>query len=480
MRLKIKCLVILFIISGLCFSNITYYMISTVYASKSSDDEDDEDDLEDDEEDEDEDETSRSSSSSSTGTLTTEEVETVKSELGIDAKKFENLVTAYSILAASYGDVIASAICGNINQESHFALDLVELDPPNGVGLIQWSFGRRLYFSEYCRSNDTSPVYTLKAAIKAGSSTDSIITDASYVTVFGRMEYQLTYLLGELNGGLNIELSDSSITSTTYAGKSVTTTADWSSSGVPSKYGFSQYANLDSISAFFACKDVEVATVNFCSHFERPQFDERSGMNNRIKYANAIYDNLAGKGLGGYLNSGTAGATATQAVLLGYWDERQLASFSKLTEIDINSILDNARRERLNQSELYSLKQWEDNVGRGREVNIFITCGRRAVAFLSILFMVWMLFIYVAYWFDRVNNFFDINMLGMVTFGRLRIAPLEEDSTYSKKSESEASMKTVGHRDVLFIIITGLVFGAVIATGQIYVWIAKIVTFMMR
>ena len=78
----------------------------------------------------------------------------------------------------------------------------------------------------------------------------------------------------------------------------------------------------------------------------------------------------------------------------------------------------------------------------------------------GILFTIWMALIYCAYWFDRINNIFYIDTLGILTFGHLHMSDNEQESTFR--------VKDIG-KDILFICLAGTAFGVAIITGGIYI-----------
>lgn len=167
--------------------------------------------------------------------------------------------------------------------------------------------------------------------------------------------------------------------------------------------------------------------------------------------------------------------SAASDFINGYWSEDELSSYVKLKEVNIDEIyLQNATREGLGQSDLESLTDWERNVEMDNEENGFISWMRTAVMFIGIVITVWMLLIYIAFWFDRINTFVYLDMLCIVTFGQLHIAPSGEKPTFSMGRE--VKYKTVGHKEVLFICLTGILFAILLISGVFY----KILSWLMQ
>ena len=103
--------------------------------------------------------------------------------------------------------------------------------------------------------------------------------------------------------------------------------------------------------------------------------------------------------------------------------------------------------------------------------NFLVKGGRWIAILFGILFEVWMMFIYLAYWFDRINNFIEVSLLSIITFGKLRISPDENECTFSVKSLASSEMRTINHKKLLGVVIVGLAFGALIISGTIFVWL---------
>lgn len=155
----------------------------------------------------------------------------------------------------------------------------------------------------------------------------------------------------------------------------------------------------------------------------------------------------------------------------GFYTEEQLSSFASLAESNIDrKLLSNAIRSNLDNQELEELANWERNVSSNSFESIIMGLARKTLMLFGILLEIWSLLVYLAYWFDRLNNIIPISLLSILTFGKLRIADDVTEATYSIKDNShKTSIKTVNHRAVLFIVVLGLSLGTLIVTGYIYV-----------
>lgn len=140
---------------------------------------------------------------------------------GYTDEQISAIATVYASIYATYGDTIASALCGNITHESNFKIDAVEgatSSAGQGVGLCQWSFGRRITFSEYCKTKGAG-TYIEVSGIRIGSDTTTYATE-QYVTAVGDLPTQVEYLIAELIGNKDLIVVDRNIPGMTDTGAS--------------------------------------------------------------------------------------------------------------------------------------------------------------------------------------------------------------------------------------------------------------------
>lgn len=163
---------------------------------------------------------------------------------------------------------------------------------------------------------------------------------------------------------------------------------------------------------------------------------------------------------------------AKTAVSAGTMSESEFVQWKKMTDIK----LEFGDIEAFNDDELYNLKTWQGDIEKDTEDSILVKGGRLITLIFGIIFEVWMLLIYLAYWFDRLNNFVDIDLLKIVTFGRLVISPTEEECTFSVRDLGKGETRTINHRHVIMVCIVGLAFGTLIISGKLFNIVNGIVT----
>lgn len=158
----------------------------------------------------------------------------------------------------------------------------------------------------------------------------------------------------------------------------------------------------------------------------------------------------------------------------GAYTEAELSNMIVLAEKEL-SMSDSST---LSTNQTYTLNNWKDTISSNLEETILVTWARRIVTIIGILFTLWMIFLYLAYWFDRVNIFFEFSMLEALSFGRLRVSPEEDKCTWqfselikSKKSNT----MTVNNRAMLEIVIIGCIFGGLVISGVLF----KIIRFIV-
>lgn len=173
------------------------------------------------------------------------------------------------------------------------------------------------------------------------------------------------------------------------------------------------------------------------------------------------------------------------AVFGGYCGENEISQYCMLSEANIDAqYIEYAKRDSLTSKETGVLSDWEMNVDMGEESNGLIGFLRQMTQLFGILFTVWMILIYLAYWWDRLNTFIDLDLLGILTFKKLVISPDESECTFSVSNNSSAGgeARTVNHKTLLKICITGLAFGCLIISGTFYkilsIIIFKITSFL--
>lgn len=159
----------------------------------------------------------------------------------------------------------------------------------------------------------------------------------------------------------------------------------------------------------------------------------------------------------------------------GVWTETQFASFCNLTETEL--VYPDA--DSLDENKFKGIRDWKDNVQYKKE-NAIIRFMRKTVVIFGILLIIWTIFLYLSYWFDRVNNFVEISLLEKVSFGKLLIAPDEDEATFDPRGKKNGEIQTVNHRHMIGICLTSIFFAVLIISGKIYDLLGYLIRFIMK
>lgn len=157
-----------------------------------------------------------------------------------------------------------------------------------------------------------------------------------------------------------------------------------------------------------------------------------------------------------------------------------VAIYQALTEANLEEeLLQGATDSNLHQTDLEGLTEW----GRNRDSNLkehgWIAVLRWITSFIGIVLTLWALFVYIAFWFDHINTFFYIDLLHILTFGKLHICPPNAKPTFSVKDNNKKD-KTVSHPQIIAICLTALLFGALLISGVFYKVVAAFVRLIFR
>ena len=157
-----------------------------------------------------------------------------------------------------------------------------------------------------------------------------------------------------------------------------------------------------------------------------------------------------------------------------YYGEEEISAYCKLQELNLLDIIDDASYNNLTSLEQSNLTNWINVVEEDKVNHGFIYVVRVFVSIFGIILIVWSVLLYLAFWFDRINNIFDFDLLLVITFGQLRVSESDDDCSYGAIKPSR-SAKTVNHKAIVLICITAIGFGVLIISGKIYTIVSAIV-----
>ena len=161
----------------------------------------------------------------------------------------------------------------------------------------------------------------------------------------------------------------------------------------------------------------------------------------------------------------------------GLFTAEQISNINR----NLESVVDiSASYTDLSSDELGSLYDWKYNRDKMNEKGSLLWVVRMISMLFGILLTLYSILMYIAYWFDRINNIIDFSLVEMLSFKKLRISDTEEKCTFRARDIKSTEVKTVNHRAIVFITLTGLVFGALIISGVLYTLLLKLVNMVFN
>lgn len=395
--------------------------------------------------------------------------------LGISDDTYKVWLAVWDAYKASgLSDSAIAGIFGNLYCESSFNGACVESGSSGqGIGIAQWS----------TTSNQQALQNWSK---KCGHKTKSVTCSNGTYTICTDVACQSAFLLTQLKGSWI----------STFVKKYNKVAKGYKKDKVPQNIDV-----YDTFKKYKKAKDEKAAAIAMFDCYERgaginilngksPSAVTYGKTNawwfihehtNRPTRASQMMTIFEGKSGGGSSGSSTnkskdvdkkaAQTIANGLVNAGLWSEEEFDLYCSLTEVD----LEFPERDNLSKDQLKGVSDWKNNIDYENEDGI-LKFIRVVVMLMGILFLVWMLFIYLCYWMDRINNFVDIDFLPMITGGRLRVSPEEHECTFNPKNFVKGQPQTVNHRAVLSICLIGIFFAVLVITGKLY----DVINFIVR
>ena len=159
----------------------------------------------------------------------------------------------------------------------------------------------------------------------------------------------------------------------------------------------------------------------------------------------------------------------------GFYSEEALSNYVKLHEAYLTDMINNANRDSLGQEDLSNLSNWNMNKSEDKGEGFVIKVTRKITMILGVILTVYAVLIYIAFWFDRTNIFMDIDVLGILTFGRMSAIMDDTDSNYKRDMGDRGKKLYVDSKSITKIILLVVSFGALIISGVIFGILLKLV-----
>lgn len=353
----------------------------------------------------------------------------------------EDLLSIYAALSASgMDDYHCAAVLVNGIRECSLVPDAGQ-SGGGAIGIWQWDGGRRQDLANFSASQGDTQ-YTIKGYSIGGVAT------------------QVAFMLQELTGGQWIANKPASLYSA----------VNWTEAKEQCTDKSVDFNSSMSIDDWNANQDPVALSIYFTACFERCAY-RIDIYNEGAAQSPDMYKLLSGAEVEGNTNEELDEELAQVMVSSNLWDETQFVKWKVMT----NSPIEFTDINNMNRGDIYDVENWKNDLEKSNSEGILIKGGRFISILFGIIFEVWMLLIYLSYWFDRLNNFFDFSILSILTFGRLRISPDESECTFSMSDLGKGEKRTVNHKKILEVCIIGLAFGSLIVSGAIFTILQELV-----
>lgn len=371
----------------------------------------------------------------------------------------ENIDYIWSFLRSNgFSEVATSAILGNFRHESHwlhYASEGGTEDRYDGRGLAQWTTAGTGGAGTGVHRELSDFAVNSKHKHEAGTPRKS---DGTGNTWLDCAECQLGFF----------------ISNPRYGNKSMCYASGWG--GVaPGITNLVTFGSFDFIAYKGGDKKLAIreATESFCLRWEIPAKGSCC-MLQRVQTATLIYEMYSGSKIdidGGTLTDAEGNVFDIKGDLLAKYNEEYfLGSTASLTEMGIS--LPNASY--LNISEQQEIAEWKNSIDLLREDNQFRLL-RVCVMFCGIVIVIYSTLLFLAFQFDRINNFIDIELVRYLSFGRL-ITSYDETSTYNDANE-HGKAKAIVLKDAVVLMVTGIFAGVILLSGKLYAIIGLVISF---
>ena len=362
-----------------------------------------------------------------------------------DPKVTKSIIEAFRACGCDDYEITAYIINGI--RESNLSFDMVEEGGGGGQAIWQWTGEARL-----------APLRKFKTAIGDTSNYQygSIETQCAFLiaemtppdkkeagTPAADVEFQFEYGRAPYPDYWKLQESDTEVQKVLLEGTDLTKKMTYED--------------------FIASKDVTAMGFYFATQWERcGEKIDLWGLGG--KQSIDMYELISNTKFQGGTDPETDKGMADAFVTAGLWKETDFVKWKTSTRSELKF----ADIQNLHNNDIYDVENWKADINKRNSESILIKGGRWLTILFGIIFNVWMLLIYISYWFDRLNNFFDYSLLNLLTFGRLLISPDEDECTFSLSSLGKGEKRTVNHRKVLEVVIIGLAFGTLIISGTFF------------
>ena len=124
------------------------------------------------------------------------------------------------------------------------------------------------------------------------------------------------------------------------------------------------------------------------------------------------------------------------------------------------------------------LYDWKDSLDNRRK-DRFQRNIRAVFMFVGIFMVIYSTLLFVSWMFDRMDNFFEVKLLRILTFGKLEASGEDGEGTFDSATGTGANgARLVNFKNITIVSVMGLVIGILLLSGKIYN-VADIILFLI-
>jgi hypothetical protein len=176
-------------------------------------------------------------------------------------------------------------------------------------------------------------------------------------------------------------------------------------------------------------------------------------------------------------SGGSGGQMPSMENLGKFLEENYFVTIEQLEESPIKLPGREDLREVVGHSGISEVIAWRDTIDM-QKADTMYKYIRAVFMFIGILIVVYSVILFLAFQFDRVNNFLDVELLNMFTLGRLKTSADAEHGTYNDSSVTGG--KLVTFKNMCVISLCGISIGILLISGKVFFVVMSIIKGIMK
>lgn len=227
------------------------------------------------------------------------------------------------------------------------------------------------------------------------------------------------------------------------------------------------------IPELFSSEDVNKCSDRFLEVYEKPAVYNYSI---RRQLAQTVYNTLKGttpQSFGGSVNEGNNGNNEVSKEhvksIVSEWELVGMGKF-KAEVLDNQNKVEFATKEQLSIGQQYSVSMIGEDLDLQRKA-FTIDNVRIAVVFIGMCMIFYGLVLGVCALFDKANNFIDVSLVKVITFGLL---------TYSEEASVKGKKGYANSGRIVFVIATLFIIGCLLISGGVLPFMMDVLNYVVN